>query len=106
MDQYEKGPIIGYGTYGSVYRATHKTSGEVVALKKLRVVGNADTGVAQVRHYTFPIRLQLLIGPASTGASGVHMMWLLREHTTLRLPTLRVTLCDSGTRSNMGFESM
>jgi len=44
MDQYEKGNVIGHGTYGSVCRAVHRPTGQVVAIKKIRV-GDAKEGV-------------------------------------------------------------
>ena len=37
MDQYEKLEKIGEGSYGKVYRARDKTTGQIVALKKCRV---------------------------------------------------------------------
>merc|ERR1711934_834861 len=44
MDRYEKLEKIGEGTYGVVYRAKDKESGDIVALKKVRM-GNEDEGV-------------------------------------------------------------
>src|SRR5690349_18515742 len=37
MHAYQKGPMIGEGTYGSVICATHKASGRQVAIKKVRL---------------------------------------------------------------------
>jgi cyclin-dependent kinase len=37
MDQYEKMEKIGEGTYGKVYKAKDKISGDIVALKKTRL---------------------------------------------------------------------
>lgn len=54
MQDYVKGPSIGYGTYGTVYRAQHKASGEEVALKKFRTGGNGGSGIPQVRHGPCP----------------------------------------------------
>ena len=36
MHRYQVGEKLGDGTYGEVLRATNKTSGEVVAIKRLR----------------------------------------------------------------------
>jgi cyclin-dependent kinase 7 len=46
MEAYNKGPVIGEGTYGSVFKATHKASGRIVAIKKIRV-GSSKDGVHQ-----------------------------------------------------------
>jgi cyclin-dependent kinase 7 len=45
MHAYQKGPMIGEGTYGSVICATHKASGRRVAIKKVRL-GNTGGGAA------------------------------------------------------------
>eukprot|EP00882_Tetradesmus_deserticola_P031851 GHRQ01036027.1.p2 GENE.GHRQ01036027.1~~GHRQ01036027.1.p2 ORF type:complete len:117 (-),score=48.87 GHRQ01036027.1:169-519(-) len=45
MDAYQKGPIIGEGTYGSVICATHKASGRQVAIKKVRMASGREEGV-------------------------------------------------------------
>jgi cyclin-dependent kinase 7 len=45
MDDYEKGAVIAHGAHGSVYRAVHRGSGRVVALKKMRVGNNIDGGL-------------------------------------------------------------
>lgn len=37
MHAYQKGPLIGEGTYGSVICATHKATGRQVAIKKVRL---------------------------------------------------------------------
>ena len=36
-DTYEKGRVLGRGTFGEVILATHKKTGDVVAIKKIRV---------------------------------------------------------------------
>jgi len=43
-DKYEKIEKIGEGTYGYVYKARDQTTGEVVALKKIKLE-NEDEGV-------------------------------------------------------------
>lgn len=37
MDNFQKVEKIGEGTYGVVYKAKNKSTGEVVALKKIRL---------------------------------------------------------------------
>ncbi|GAX76672.1 hypothetical protein CEUSTIGMA_g4118.t1 [Chlamydomonas eustigma] len=44
MENYVKGAVLGTGTFGEVYKATHKQTGEVVAVKKIRVV-DAKEGI-------------------------------------------------------------
>lgn len=44
MDQYDKGATLGEGTFGIVFKATHKETGQVVAIKKIRL-GKAKEGV-------------------------------------------------------------
>ena len=36
MENYQLGKILGDGTFGSVYRATDLSNGEVVAIKKMK----------------------------------------------------------------------
>ena len=46
MDQYEKGAVLGQGTFGAVYKAVHKPTGRVVAIKKIAGGGaGGDKGV-------------------------------------------------------------
>lgn len=42
MDQYQKGPVIGEGTYGTVLCAVHKATGQHVALKKVKMRNNKE----------------------------------------------------------------
>lgn len=62
MDEYEKLEKVGEGTYGKVYKARHKKTGQIVALKKTRLevrdtyaqlVGRAPVHTAP-RHPTQP----------------------------------------------------
>lgn len=36
-DSYEKGKVLGSGTFGEVIEARHKETGQKVAIKKIRV---------------------------------------------------------------------
>ncbi|BES95274.1 Hypothetical protein NTJ_08083 [Nesidiocoris tenuis] len=42
MDQYERLEKIGEGTYGVVYKAKHKATGEIVALKRVRLDSDSE----------------------------------------------------------------
>lgn len=44
MENYSKGVVLGVGTFGKVLMATHKETGEVVAIKKIQV-GEKGEGV-------------------------------------------------------------
>lgn len=44
MDKYQKIEKLGEGTYGIVYKAQNKVTGEVVALKRIRL-DNEDEGI-------------------------------------------------------------
>lgn len=72
MDAYQKGPIIGEGTYGSVICATHKASGRCVAIKKVRMASNREgVNMSVLRELK---ALQALQGP--------HVVELLDVFTT------------------------
>jgi cyclin-dependent kinase 7 len=72
MDAYQKGPIIGEGTYGSVICATHKASGRRVAIKKVRMASNREgVNMSVLRELK---ALQALQGP--------HVVELLDVFTT------------------------
>ncbi|KAJ2866402.1 Cyclin-dependent kinase 10, partial [Coemansia asiatica] len=43
VNEYKKIGRIGEGTYGIVYRARHKNSNSVVALKRMRVSMDGET---------------------------------------------------------------
>lgn len=42
VDEYEKLNRVGEGTYGVVYRAQHIKTGQIVALKRVRMEGEKD----------------------------------------------------------------
>lgn len=44
MDKYQKIEKLGEGTYGIVYKAQNKITGEIVALKRIRL-DNEDEGI-------------------------------------------------------------
>jgi serine/threonine protein kinase len=56
VDFFEKIEQIGEGTYGQVYMAREKATGEVVALKKVRM-DNEKEGVCQLHSIVFSICL-------------------------------------------------
>ena len=59
MDNYEKGPTLGEGTFGRVFRATDRRTGRLVAIKKIRM-GKAKEGVnvTAIREIKFLKELQ------------------------------------------------
>ena len=59
MDNYEKGPTLGEGTFGRVFRATNRRTGRLVAIKKIRM-GKAKEGVnvTAIREIKFLKELQ------------------------------------------------
>lgn len=44
LENYDKMEVLGEGTYGIVYKAKNKTTGEIVALKMIRLMSE-DEGV-------------------------------------------------------------
>jgi len=42
MDKYEFGHVLGQGTYGIVYRAIHKETGAIVAIKQIKLQKDDD----------------------------------------------------------------
>jgi cyclin-dependent kinase 7 len=42
MENYNKGPVVGEGTFGCVRKAVHSQSGRIVALKKFRLARGTD----------------------------------------------------------------
>ena len=42
LDKYQRMEELGQGTYGVVFKAKHKVTGEVVALKKIRLEKEDD----------------------------------------------------------------
>lgn len=43
--EYIKGEKLGEGTYGEVYKGVHKTTGEIVAIKKVKLT-QEDEGIS------------------------------------------------------------
>jgi serine/threonine protein kinase len=48
VDEFEKLNRIGEGTYGTVYRARDKKSGEIVALKRVILHNESQDGVYHI----------------------------------------------------------
>lgn len=46
-DQYKTIEILGQGTYGVVYKAEHKTTGEIVAMKRCRLDAFREFGIPE-----------------------------------------------------------
>jgi serine/threonine protein kinase len=42
MDKYEFGSVLGQGTYGIVYKAKHKQTGDIVAIKQIKLEKDDD----------------------------------------------------------------
>jgi len=42
MDKYEFGNVLGQGTYGIVYKAKHKETGDIVAIKQIKLEKEDD----------------------------------------------------------------
>jgi cyclin-dependent kinase len=62
MDRYQRIDKIGEGTYGVVYKATDKATGEIVALKKIRLEAE-DEGIPST---VCSSQLKLKIRPKKT----------------------------------------
>eukprot|EP00792_Barthelona_sp_PAP020_P005245 TRINITY_DN2565_c0_g2_i1.p1 TRINITY_DN2565_c0_g2~~TRINITY_DN2565_c0_g2_i1.p1 ORF type:complete len:296 (+),score=74.31 TRINITY_DN2565_c0_g2_i1:219-1106(+) len=45
LSDYHRQEVVGEGTYGVVYRAMHRSTGRIVALKQIRLLDDADEGV-------------------------------------------------------------
>ena len=62
-DTYTKGRILGKGTFGEVILATHKETGEVVAIKKIRVEDKKQVCILSLclSHPLFCLRLYVII---------------------------------------------
>lgn len=50
-DSYEKGKVLGSGTFGEVIEARHKETGEQVAIKKIRVEDKKQVRVFNILNY-------------------------------------------------------
>ena len=42
MEKYEFGNVLGQGTYGIVYKAKHKETGDIVAIKQIKLEKEDD----------------------------------------------------------------
>ena len=61
MHRYEVGAKLGDGTYGEVLRATNKTSGEVVAIKRFALSSSCLGFLVVARSHL--IAISPLVGP-------------------------------------------
>ncbi len=51
VDEYERLNRIGQGTYGTVYRAREKKTGQIVALKRVILHNEEQDGVRLSHHF-------------------------------------------------------
>ncbi|KAJ9516345.1 hypothetical protein QJQ45_001041 [Haematococcus lacustris] len=92
MDEYEKGKILGTGTFASVFLATHKKTGQLVAIKKINITDTKEL-ISRCSQSLAGVTTSVTKGVAT--AQGVHVtalreMKLLRE---LRHPNI-ISLLD------------
>ena len=106
MEQYEKVEKIGEGTYGVVYKARHRLSGDTIALKKIRLEqedeGVPPTAIREISllkelHHVNIVRCARPRPPAGV---AVHAWRGARERCTRRGPWVArnapaVTSCHS-----------
>ena len=59
LDNYDQSEKIGEGTYGVVYKAVQKSSGAIVAMKKIRLE-TEEEGMLQNLNYDLICNLQWL----------------------------------------------
>ena len=96
-DSYERGDVVGEGTFGRVYRATERATGRTVAIKKLLNSRSAKEGtdlstlreimlLQELKHEHVIDMLEVRVGHAATAATvpgqsaarvrtGVHLQW-------------------------------
>ena len=100
MHKYEKGAVIGSGTYATVYHATVRATGEAVALKKLRQVAVSGHAAADGSGRAGPP-----VGVSQAALREIKALQELRHENVLRMRevfphkhtlALVFELCDGG----------
>ncbi|KAJ3091884.1 kinase subunit of RNA polymerase II carboxy-terminal domain kinase I, partial [Physocladia obscura] len=87
--RYDKTNMVGEGTYGKVYKATHKKTGQVVALKRVRIETDKEgfpiTGIreikilTQLRHENV-VRLLEIVSEERRSACFVYLVFEYMDH--------------------------
>lgn len=95
MDGYDRMNQVGEGTYGKVYKARCKKTGEIVALKRVRIDQEKD-GVCSNVNMQFPV----------TGIREIRLLLSLKHKNVVKL--LEIISCTSNGSSsiNMVMEYM
>ena len=98
MERYQKMEKIGEGTYGIVYKARDRVSGEIIALKKIRLEaedeGIPSTAIREISLWVEVLSILCLLDigcmmcVCSTFLSDVRALYLYAQ------PTLLVFLAD------------
>lgn len=86
---FDKGRQLGQGTYGKVYLATDKQTGEEVALKKIKLEANKE------KREGFPITAirEIRVLMALNHPNVINLKEIVRSNSTPRLPVRLPALC-------------
>ncbi|KAF5832315.1 kinase-like domain-containing protein [Dunaliella salina] len=87
MENYVKGPVLGTGTFASVFKATHKETGEVVAIKKISITDSKE-GV----HVTALREMKLLREIQHPNVIALRDVFPLKKNIALVLPFMESDL--------------
>jgi len=95
IEDYTKMEKLGEGTYGVVYKARHKTTGDIVALKKIRLEcddeGCPSTAVREIsllkelKMHPFIVQLLDVIHQGASGGEKTTKLYLVFEYLLMDL---------------------